>query len=384
MSKLDLVATVLLWAVALRRLGSLREPGPPRSIELALIFLAFAEPFTLEPVYRLANQLLATPAGGSMVRLALATGTMAGVLSVSEGAQARRQRLHRGWAVAVAAVAVTTLPLVASPVRTVPPELTGTTHYFDAGWRSVVLWVPFLAFTCWAASSALLVSWPGARKAAPGPLRTSLRLVVVTCLLGWAYVVTKSVVLLAWHMPGADLRFWARFDQVSEPVIVSAACVLGALGVGWQSISPAGQVVRKRALLWQLQPLWSVLHELAPGVELIYGKADVDFRLRRRVLEMKDALLEVEDRLAADLVQAAHSGAESAEAPAALAVAAVLRYLADKGGWSSLRPGTGGAQLPSSSASTFDEELAWLKEVSKCYRDPRAKSLSARLAASSA
>ena len=167
MSKLDLVATVLLWAVALRRLGSLREPGPPRSIELALIFLAFAEPFTLEPVYRLANQLLATPAGGSMVRLALATGTMAGVLSVSEGAQARRQRLHRGWAVAVAAVAVTTLPLVASPVRTVPPELTGTTHYFDAGWRSVVLWVPFLAFTCWAASSALLGLLAGARARPP-------------------------------------------------------------------------------------------------------------------------------------------------------------------------------------------------------------------------
>ena len=236
MSTLDLVATVLLWAVALRRLGSLREPGPSRSVELALIFLALAQPFTLEPVYRLANQLLATPAGGSMVRLALATGTMAGVLSVSEGAQARRQRLHRGWAVAVAAVAVTTLPLVASPVRTVPPELTGTTHYFDAGWRSVVLWVPFLAFTCWAVTSALLVSWPGARKAAPGPLRTSLRLVVVTCLLGYAYVVTKSVVLVAWHMPGADLGFWARFDQVSEPVIVSAACVLGALGAGWQSV----------------------------------------------------------------------------------------------------------------------------------------------------
>ena len=88
MSMLDLVATVLLWVVALRRLGSLREPGPSRSVELALIFLALAQPFTLEPVYRLANQLLATPAGGSMVRLALATGTMAGVLSVSEGAQA--------------------------------------------------------------------------------------------------------------------------------------------------------------------------------------------------------------------------------------------------------------------------------------------------------
>jgi hypothetical protein len=133
-----------------------------------------------------------------------------------------------------------------------------------------------------------------------------------------------------------------------------------------------------------LQPLWSVLHQLAPGVELVYGKADVDFRLRRRVLEIEDALLEVEDRLAADVVQAAHAGAEAVEAPAALAVAAVLRYLADEGGLSSVTPGTGGAQLPSGPATTFDEELAWLKEVSKCYRDPRAKSLSVQLAASSA
>jgi hypothetical protein len=284
----------------------------------------------------------------------------------------------------VVAVAVSTLPLVASPVRTVPPELAGTTHFFDAGWRSVVLWVPFLAFTGWAVSSALLVSWPVARKAAPGPLRTSLRLVVATCLLGYTYIVTKSVVLVAWHLQGANLGFWARFDQLSEPVIVSAACVLGALGAGWQSVVASGQAVRKRALLWQLQPLWSVLRQLAPGVELVYGKADVDFRLRRRVLEIEDALLEVEDRLAADVVQAAHAGAEAVEAPAALAVAAVLRYLADEGGLSSVTPGTGGAQLPSGPATTFDEELAWLKEVSKCYRDPRAKSLSVQLAASSA
>ena len=162
---------------------------------------------------------------------------------------------------------------------------------------------------------------------------------MATCLLGYTYIVTKSVVLVAWHTPGADLGFWARFDQTSEPVIVSAACVLGALGAGWQSVVASGQAVRKRALLWQLQPLWSVLHQLAPGVELVYGKADVDFRLRRRVLEIEDALLEVEDRLAADVVQAAHAGAEAVEAPAALAVAAVLRYLADKGGWSSVTPG---------------------------------------------
>jgi hypothetical protein len=133
-----------------------------------------------------------------------------------------------------------------------------------------------------------------------------------------------------------------------------------------------------------LQPLWSALHELAPGVQLVYGKADVDFRLRRRVMEMEDALLAVEDRVAADLVQAAHAGAEAVEMPAALAVAAVVRYLADKGGSSSVSEGAERAQLPSRPASTFDEELAWLKEVSKCYRDPRAKNLSARLTANSA
>jgi hypothetical protein len=71
---------------------------------------------------------------------------------------------------------------------------------------------------------------------------------------------------------------------------------LGALGAGWQSVVASGQAVRKRTLLWQLQPLWSVLHQLAPGVELVYGQADVDFRLRRRVLEIEDALLEMEDR----------------------------------------------------------------------------------------
>jgi hypothetical protein len=382
MGKLHILAAGLLCALALRRAGSLRRPGPGRSLELALIFLALAELLQLGPLYRLSNELLGTPAGGSMLKTALATGTAAGVAGVAEGARSRPGRLRWGWAAAAMAVAVSTAPLVVSPVRAVPPELAGTTEYFDAGWRSVVHWAPFLAFTCWAMGSALMVSLSAAKKAGRGALRTSLGLVAAACTMGYVYVATKSAVLAAWHLHGTDLRFWARFDQTSEPLVVSLACVLGALGAGWENVVGTRRAVRKRLVLWQLRPLWGTLKELAPAVELAYGRAGPEFRLRRRVMEIRDGLLAVEDRLGAELVDAAQAGAEALGAPGPLAVAAILRYLAEQGSRPEA-PGTRRARLPTAAAGTFDEELEWLKEVGRWYRDPKAKTLSARLAAGS-
>jgi hypothetical protein len=378
MDEFHILATALVCALAVRRAGSLRRPGPGRSLELALIFLGAGQLVELGPVYHLANELLGTPAGASVTKIDLGTGAVAGVAAVAEGARSRPGRLRWGWAAAAVAVAVSTVPLVLWPIRAMPPELAGTTEYFDPGWRSVAHWAPFLAVTCWAMGSALGVCWSGGRKTGPGALRTSLGLVAAACTMGYLYVASKCAVLVAWHLQGANLEFWGRFDLMSEPLIISFAFLLCALGSGWQNVVAARQALQKRLALWQLQPLWSALRELAPTVELAYGRADPEFRLRRRVVEISDGLLAVEDRLGADLVDAA----QALGAPGPLAVAAILRYLAERGPCSGA-PGASRAQLPGASASSFDEELDWLKEVSRWYRDPRTKTLSARLAARS-
>lgn len=382
MDEFHILATALVCALAVRRGGSLRRPGPGRSLELALIFLGAGQLVELGPAYRLANELLGTPAGASIMKIDLGTGAVAGVAAVAEGARSRPGRLRSGWAGAALAVAASTVPLAVSPIRVVPPELAGTTEYFDAGWRSVCHWAPFLAVTCWAMGSALAVCWSGGRKAGPRALRTSLGLVAAACTMGYLYVASKCAVLVAWHLPGANLEFWGRFDLTSEPLIISFAFLLCALGSGWENVVTARRTLQKRLALWQLQPLWSALRELAPTVELVYGRTDSEFRLRRRVVEIKDGLLAVEDQLGAELVDAAQTAAEVLGAPGPLAVAAILRYLADRGPCAGA-PGASRAQLPGASASSFDEELDWLKEVSRWYRDPRTKTLSARLTARS-
>ena len=379
MDQFHIVATALVCALALSRAGSLRRPGPGRSLEIALIFLGAGQLVELGPVYRLANELFGTPTGAAMMKIDLGTYAVAGVAAVAEGARSRSGRLHWGWAAATVAVVASTVPLAVSPVRVVPPELAGTTEYFDPGWRSVVHWAPFLAVTCWAMGSGLAVCWSGGRKAGPGALRTSLCLVAAACTMGYLYIASKFVVLVAWHVQGADLRFWGHFDLVSEPLIISLAFLLCALGSGWENVVGTRRALQKRLALWQLRPLWEALRELAPAVELAYGRADPEFRLRRRVVEISDGLLAVEDRLDAELVDAAQAEAEALGAPGPLAVAALLRYLADQGGSCPPGPGKKRARLPTGSAGSFDEELEWLKEVSRWYRDRRARALSRRL-----
>ena len=388
MGELYLAGGVVLGALALRRVRSLRCPGPGRSLELALIFFALAEVLQLGPVHRLVNEFLGIPAGAAMVKTALGDAVAAAVAGVAEGARARPKRLRGLWAGSVVAMAVGTLPLVVWPVRAVPPELVGTTEYFGPGWRSVAHWAPFLAFTCWAMGSALTVSWTGARKAGPGSLRTSLYLVAAACTMGYLYVASKCAVLVVWHLRGTNLWPWARFDQDSEVSTVSLGCLLGAASAGWENLSATRRALQRRLAIWQLRPLWRATAELAPAVQLAYGRADPEFRLRRRVMEIMDAFMVIEERLATEVLEAAQTGAEALGAPSPLTVAAVVRYLADQGGTGQgpFPPGlcTSPARLPTASAGSFDEELEWLKEVSRWYRDPRARALSARLAAGSA
>ncbi|MGH9104706.1 MAG: hypothetical protein ACRDZX_02495, partial [Acidimicrobiales bacterium] len=74
MDEFHILATALVCALAVRRAGSLRRPGPGRSLELALIFLGAGQLVELGPAYRLANELLGTPAGASIMKIDLGTG----------------------------------------------------------------------------------------------------------------------------------------------------------------------------------------------------------------------------------------------------------------------------------------------------------------------
>jgi hypothetical protein len=352
-------------------------------MELTLVFLALTELFMLQDLYRFANDALGTPAGGSMAKTAFMTGAFggvaAGVAAVCQGARSRSCKLS--WASAGAVVVVSTVPLLVWPPLAVPAQLAGTTEYMDAGWRSVVHWAPCLCFGSICLGRAFAVCWSGARAAGTGSLRMSLRLVTGACAAGLVYVALKLTVLVAWHF-GADLRGWARLDQAGS-FVVSSGCALAALGSGWESVVRTSRRLRYRLAFWRLRPLWQALERLAPAVVLREESGDQEYRLRRRVMEVRDAILALDDRISADLLAAARARATELGGGEALALATVVRCIegeaarrpspASPGAPSGPRP----ARLPAGPGSSFEQELAWLEEVSRWYRDRQASALGA-------
>ena len=375
--QVHLIAAGLLFVVAVRRTGALWRPGSQRALELGIIFLAGAELFQSGAPYSFINDILGTPAGGSVVKVALGTSADAAVLAITSAARSgKKPQAQAGWLVGGAVMVATAAPLLIWPVRVLSPTLAGSPEFYDTGWRSLVHWLPFLVYTFWALGAGFHVSLVGARNAGKRPLRTGLGLIAAGCVVALVFAAAKFVVLTEWHLHG-DFRFWARFDTLSEPGIISVAGVLVALGSGWESVANAHHGLWCRQALWQLRPLWEALRELAPQIELSEGGRDPQFRLRRRVMEVRDGLLAIEERVSPDLVdQVTALGASDAR------TLAVLVHCLEPGS-QTVAPVSATSmrgELPIGGGSSLEDEVRWLKEVTKWYRSPKTAVQSKQLA----
>jgi hypothetical protein len=196
-----------------------------------------------------------------------------------------------------------------------------------------------------------------ARNTADRAMSVGLHLVVAGTALALSYLVNKVVLI-------ASGRF--RFDyEVAHMFVVSAvtpntAYLLVLLGVAVPAV--AGWW-RRYQQYRRLQPLWLALYEAIPAIALTQrvGFWNMRMRLYRRVIEIRDGLLELQPYRDADVADASRAGATSETAvEAAVITAAIASRAKTASPTRTEKPVTGGLDL--------DSDTTYLCKVADAFR----------------
>ncbi|MEV6596725.1 MAB_1171c family putative transporter [Actinoplanes sp. NPDC051346] len=198
-------------------------------------------------------------------------------------------------------------------------------------------------------------------------LRRGLRTVAVGSWAGLGYAVCKSIfVVSAWS--GVYL------PQVSKLGVLFACLASPPLAAGltmpsWGPKLTAGTAwIRKQRQYRQLRPLWNVMYRAVPGIALEQPTAgwaalrDLDFRLYRRLVEIRDGRLALAPHLP-ETVDGAEQLAATQQLPVEVVREALrLRAAADRVRAAELArpvpPGTGVTPAPDRS-----DDVDWLIQL---------------------
>ncbi|MFI5932042.1 MAB_1171c family putative transporter [Actinoplanes sp. NPDC051494] len=288
----------LLAAIALAyKLPALRrDPGSPtrRALASMLLFLIWAPAVNTPAVYLAFDRLTGVP---NLARLIAHCGILGFAASVQilllhwtvSGPRPRRTRL-RLLTVAVAAAAMTVF-FVLAPVDVSTTDF--TTRYGDAPWITEYMLV-YLGYFTVALVDIMRLSWRFANLTSRTFLRAGLRLVTVGGGFGVVYTVEKALYIVA---RGAGVTLVPAGVQESlSPVLTATGSLLMLIGLTIPSWGPrvAGVVTRVRRYVTfrQLEPLWSLMRDATPEITLEAtarrGLGDLEYRLVRRVVEIRD------------------------------------------------------------------------------------------------
>ncbi|GAB1644377.1 MAB_1171c family putative transporter [Krasilnikovia sp. MM14-A1259] len=199
-------------------------------------------------------------------------------------------------------------------------------------------------------------------------LRRGLRIVSVGSCVALGYALCKSVfVVLAWsgvYLPDLS-KLGVLFACLASPPLA-----VGLTMPSWGPKLTAGTAwLRKRRQYRQLRPLWDVMYRAIPGIALEqptpgWGTlGDLDFRLYRRLVEIRDGRLALAPHMP-DTVPDAEELAAAQHMPVDVVREALrIRTAADRVRTKELaRPvplGTG----PAATAPDHGDDIAWLVQL---------------------
>jgi hypothetical protein len=131
--------------------------------------------------------------------------------------------------------------------------------------------------------------------------------------------------------------------------------------------SPSAFLRAYRAYL-ELRKLWSTLRNAVPDIALKQRARNAEFRLYRRVIEIRDGILtvraDVDERTRTAVIRCARRrGLDAAGVVAAVEAAAIHRGVTEGGA-----AGDGvSVNAEVIGGSSLDDEVAWLRRVAKGY-----------------
>ncbi|MEU1290965.1 MAB_1171c family putative transporter [Streptomyces sp. NPDC005840] len=249
------------------------------------------------------------------------------------------------------------------------------------GWALAAFDGVFVLYGVWAQTLLGAALLTHARSAAPGALRTGLRLMIVAVASGVAWT------LWAVHDVAISLtsgRLGAEEDTVSVTLGALTALLATAAATTAFWSGPTGtplRWLRTQRRLRALRPLWSALHEQLPHIALGSPTAgrvplrDGEFALYRTVIEIRDGYLSLRPYMPPVPPEATGTGGTRAVREAAMIREALRNLRAN-------RPIVPGGALPTTVhepaapatgevGAALAAETAWLTQVSRAFAAQR-------------
>ncbi|GID91022.1 hypothetical protein Adi01nite_04340 [Amorphoplanes digitatis] len=291
------VAFFSLVALAYKIPPLLRDPGSPtrRALVAMLACLAWAPLVNTPFVYARFDALTGVP---NLARLIAHYGIIGFALSVQllllywtvERPPPRSTWIRFG-AVAAAVVAMAVF-FVLAPLDT--SVTTGfTARYGDAPYMAAYMLV-YLGYFVVVLVDILRLALRYTGLTRQPFLRIGLRLVSYGAVFGLAYGLEKAFYIAARNTGYEPIP--ERVQEQLSPLLTGPGCVLMLIGFTIPSWGPrvaaAGVWVRRLRTYRRLYPLWRLLYEATPEIAFDPGPLrDVEFRLVRRVVEIRDGWL---------------------------------------------------------------------------------------------
>lgn len=252
------------------------------------------------------------------------------------------------------------------------PRLVETTDFtilISGQWADTCYWIVLVGCVMFQLGDIARLAWRCARLAPKEWVGLGLGIVTVGCGVGiaaFADPLSYVVFRLAGSSPPQVLDALGRGLCVTSMSLVA----VGATVPAWSknlARDPHAFVHAYRAHR-RLRPLWSVLRDASPDIALNQRARNIEFRLYRRVIEIRDGILtvraNVDDATREAVTRCARRrGLEGADVDAVIEAAAIHRAVTD--------PHASPAELPADveviGGSSLDDEVDWLSRVADAY-----------------
>jgi uncharacterized protein DUF6545 len=211
-------------------------------------------------------------------------------------------------------------------------------------------------------------------------LRRGLRAVAVASALALVYSATRAADIVAAQI-GADASKW----EILVPIFAGSGAILGIVGLTiptWgPRLSAAADWVKQYRSYRRLYPLWAVLYRATPDIALDPPRSafadsmtlrDLDFRLYRRVIEIRDGQRELrpwfDPVVAAAAARLGRQAALSGDELETTIEAATLKAALSRAGQDDdIPPESPSIDVDVHGGSDVSSEITWLTQVAHAF-----------------
>ncbi|MFI7539981.1 MAB_1171c family putative transporter [Actinoplanes sp. NPDC049599] len=371
---------VLLWGMVLVRLPTLFRDAQQRAIWATLCTLALAKtvatPGVNKPVAELIPEAQVLP---HLLGVVTAYFLLRFITLITHYDRAHPQasRFQLLLAASVLVALITLLLATPGGIKTGGSELMSTTATAPT---AAAYWVVLNGYLGTVLAIATALFWRIGRSAPARLLRNSLRAIAAGTFLVTLYAVVKTGAIVA------HSSFGVTFPVDSIEPAANALRTIGTIVALIGALVPAsGKVrtaVRAYRALWALRPLWRVMRKTFPEVILfprrralleLAGVDEVQLRLYRRVIEIRDGMLTLRDYLPAGAL--AEARGYVGDNPALVEACGITLALArHRSGAAATEHGDRWATI----GGNVQDEVAWLSAVSAAFRRQEPATFAAR------